>query len=451
MLRVEKKLEFDEKLNKYYELKAKYENSISHKKQQIKKSAKVNGLSKKDTRDMFRKFTPDCVSCSRKVGSIFEKKKIDTSFHLLAKCGSKLEPCKLNIDLNMGDIMYTLKEKRKEEESIDKYVKDIIITKNDELFGFIKEEDAIKKFEELNNELNSAAGYYAEILEAYLSVTNNKENEEELKSLSQLLNTQIISIKKNMEDFVKTNRKQYIKDAIELYVTDMASTIHSINNLKYREMRLDFSPVTKEYILIQKKFTEEDFMLYDNYEVVSYEIGKQDDSAKNKRNDKQSALSDNIIDMSARDVNNESDVEEELSTSNKIITETKKADTSESEPYVPASTPVSQGEDDEEDEDENEREDEETDELPDNVSDVSSDTSSIEDKPLLVLGENIDSTSDSFIPPPPPLEESSKQSEDSEQYVIGTPDIEPRTPPYAPSEAPIYEPVSFESNSDVRK
>ena len=429
----EEYIDFVEKVNKYYELKSKYENSISQKKQHIKKTAKVNGLSKKDTRDMFRKFTPDCISCNRKVGCMFEKKKIDKKFHLLANCGSKLEPCKLNIDINMGDIMHVITEKRNEERDIDRYINEIIITKNEELFGFITEEDAIKKFEKLNDDLNSTTGYYNEILQTYIEIVHNKTKQDELKALTQLLNTQVVSIKNNIEEYVKTNKKQYVKDAIELYVTDMADTIHKLNNTKYNDMRVEYSPVTKEYTLIQKSVNEQAFMLHGDYEVVNYEIGKQDPNNKKKSTDAQSALSDNIVDMSARDIGNESDVEE-LDTSSKInVTSQNVSNTSDSEPYVPASTPSFTENNNIEDDGENE------DDVPDDISDVSSDASSVEYKPSLVIGENIDSNSDSFIPPPPPLEDASSESI---QYQLGTPDVSPETPPFPSSTIPVPSPDS---------
>ena len=338
--------------------------------------------------------------------------------------------------------MHVLVEKRKEEGDMDKYIRDIIITKNEELFGFITEDDAVKKFEFLNNELNSSAGYYNEILQSYIDVVHNKTKQDEVKALKQLLNTQITSIKKNMDEFVKTNRKQYVKDAIELYVTDMAETIHKLNNTKYSEMRVDYSPVTKEYTLIQKSFTDQNFVLYDNYEVVNYEIGKRDISDKNKKSDAQSALADNIVDMSARDIGNESDVEEELETSNKINKGSQNiVATSDSEPYVPAPTPPSsEKENDDEDDDEDEND------IADDISDVSSDASSVEYKPPLVIGENIDSSSDSFIPPPPPMED---ESSESVQYQIGTPDVTPNTPPLSPSTPPVPPPENINQTASL--
>ena len=62
--------ELEETLNKYYNLKSSYETKKTEKKKEIKKL----GLSKKEMRDMYRKFTPKCISCNRAVGSLFETK-----------------------------------------------------------------------------------------------------------------------------------------------------------------------------------------------------------------------------------------------------------------------------------------------------------------------------------------------------------------------------------------
>ena len=101
----EKYTEFNEKVNKYYELKSIYEEAIQDKKKKIKKNGLALRSSKKEIADAFQKYTPKCVSCSRDVGSVFDKKKIDGVYHLIAVCGSTEQPCQLNINIKMGDIM----------------------------------------------------------------------------------------------------------------------------------------------------------------------------------------------------------------------------------------------------------------------------------------------------------------------------------------------------------
>ena len=116
--------ELEETLNKYYNLKSSYETKKTEKKKEIKKL----GLSKKEMRDMYRKFTPKCISCNRAVGSLFETKtdklKVNT---LIAKCGDNSQPCQLDIEIKTGDIMSLIKEKREQEEEIENIMNQIII------------------------------------------------------------------------------------------------------------------------------------------------------------------------------------------------------------------------------------------------------------------------------------------------------------------------------------
>ena len=127
--------EFTEKVNKYYEYKSIYEEGIRDKKRKIKKKSKENNLSKKETLVEMQKYVPNCISCKRAVGTDFDKKRIDGVYHLTAKCGDNNSPCKLNFDINQGDVIDIEKDKREDEEKMNQYVQKIIIVKNDELFG----------------------------------------------------------------------------------------------------------------------------------------------------------------------------------------------------------------------------------------------------------------------------------------------------------------------------
>ena len=72
---LEERFDFGEKVNKYYELKSIYEDTIQEKKKKIKKNGTILRWSKKELADAFQKYTPKCVSCFRDVGSAFEKKR----------------------------------------------------------------------------------------------------------------------------------------------------------------------------------------------------------------------------------------------------------------------------------------------------------------------------------------------------------------------------------------
>ena len=127
--------EFTEKVNKYYEYKSIYEEGIRDKKRKIKKRSKENSLSTKETLVEMQKYVPNCISCKRAVGTNFDKKRIDGVYHLTAKCGDNNSPCKLNFDINQGDIIDIEKDKREDEEKMNQYVHSLIEEQYPEVMG----------------------------------------------------------------------------------------------------------------------------------------------------------------------------------------------------------------------------------------------------------------------------------------------------------------------------
>ena len=49
------------------------------------------------------------------------------------------------------------------------------------MLGFLSEEDSIVNFNTLKKELNDNYEKYRELLESYIKITNNTENQDELK------------------------------------------------------------------------------------------------------------------------------------------------------------------------------------------------------------------------------------------------------------------------------
>ena len=293
--------ELEETLNKYYNLKSSYETKKTEKKKEIKKL----GLSKKEMRDMYRKFTPKCISCNRAVGSLFEtktdKSKVNT---LIAKCGDNSQPCQLDIEIKTGDIVSLIKEKREQEEEIENIMNQIIIKKNDELFGYISEEEVIQNFERLKKELDDTTDYYRDILISYSSITDSFEKRQAFLEAKQLLNVHIASIKNYTDEYEKTRNSQFLIDVVDLYNNEMRKNLNTLNSLKYKHMSVEQDPTTGEYILKQTHYDKQELLMHGEYEIISYKIGKQ--LTTNNQNEgntgapMQQAIPDDIMDMSAR-------------------------------------------------------------------------------------------------------------------------------------------------------
>ena len=98
-------ISFNEALNNYYEFKTLYETSYKKEKRDIINNKK---LSWNEKRSKFEKLKPKCINCKRPVGTLFSRKFTNDSSRefktLLAVCGDRVKPCKLNINLKLENV-----------------------------------------------------------------------------------------------------------------------------------------------------------------------------------------------------------------------------------------------------------------------------------------------------------------------------------------------------------
>ena len=102
----------------------------------------------------------------------------------------------------MGDIMDLYKMKKTNEKMIKQYIDEIIIIKNDELFGFIDEDAAVEKWSAVNEKLNEEIDEYREVLTSYLQKLNNSENMPRIKEINKQLTELVLTSKKTYRVFI---------------------------------------------------------------------------------------------------------------------------------------------------------------------------------------------------------------------------------------------------------
>jgi hypothetical protein len=394
-LYIEEQRDFNEKVNKYYELKSIYEEAIQDKKKKIKKNGLSMRWSKKELSDAFQKYSPKCVSCSRDVGTVFNKEKKDNVYHLTSTCGSSDQPCQLNINIKMGNIMDIYKMKKTNEKLIKQYIDEIIIIKNDELFGFINEDTAVEKWNDVNTKLDEEIEEYREVLTMYLQKVNNSVNMPRIKEINKQLSELVITSKKNVANFHSSGNSKFIRETAEVYVNEISPLVVKLNSLQYNQMTMEYNKESKDHHLIQKNIMINTFHLHGDAEVISFEMGKQIQNkiqtniGEPEAEFSQGPLTDNIIDMSMRNAV-ESDDDAEV---NEEVEQEKQPE--EPPTQVPLSSIKLE-------EDPNES-DVESD-ADSVISDASSDN---EPLPPIKIGMPLDSSSSdgSIPPPPPPLDE----------------------------------------------
>jgi hypothetical protein len=290
-------ISFDEALNNYYEFKTLYETSYDKEKRDIINNKKISWNEK---RSRFQKLKPKCINCKRPVGTIFSRKFTDNVYggykNLLAVCGDKVNPCKLNINIKL-DIVNSLENNIKELDDRIKEDKDFIIQKKNELlFGYITTEKAINTFEQYKTELNETYDLRNFFLELLISKTDNEDKKRELKDLLTEYYVIIKNINKDIQDANIDGNNQLIEDTIKNNYVDLLMSkpgtsdtqpqigkLEKIRNLKYMYNNVEYNEDTNNYHLVQKKNTIESLEEPYSSELISYVFGIFESRGKTKK------------------------------------------------------------------------------------------------------------------------------------------------------------------------
>ena len=269
---MEDMMEVNEAINKYYALKMEYDMKTNN----IKKKISSETNNNREKRRMFKKIKLQCINCNRYVKTNFQTifNKNTNSRNLIASCGDKIDPCDLNININLG-YCEILSNIIKENETIIQTLKNNIIKeKNNLLFGYTTSEKAIEHFEKIKIEINE----YTEMLnmeyEIYFHITNNKIEKEELNNIKFLIYENIEKIKKNIKLYTTTHNTEFINNVCEIYINELQKLLQQRMSLNYHTNMIKYDDNNQTYTLIQTPYTINDFeQLNEKPSIISYVTG----------------------------------------------------------------------------------------------------------------------------------------------------------------------------------
>jgi len=250
--------DFLEKLNKYYELKTLYEDD----QKKINKDILKEDSSWKEKKIKFQETKPKCINCGREVGSIFNKTNGDDLFtkKLSVKCGSVYDPCDLDIRIEFSGSALIPNIIKYYQELIDQYNKDIIVSKNNLIFGYNNEDDIIKNFETIKIEFNDIAPILKEYIDLFKNITDNSDKKTKIDELSLEFYNIISDLKQQVIDYNMNNDPDSIISLIEKYIQQLIPLLKEINELRYVLNTVEVTKKTTGNIglLVQKKYNIED-------------------------------------------------------------------------------------------------------------------------------------------------------------------------------------------------
>ena len=267
------KRKFVDGLDQYFRYKSNYEGLIKNEKNKINK---LPGLSWREKRIEFMKIKPKCVNCKRPVGSIFSTKVDDDGRHLIAICGDRKAPCPFNININLGLVENIRDNLNSDEDALSQNKREIIIYKNDMLFGYITEEEAVEKFDKIKEKVSEFTKVYEFTLQTYLNIIDNDEKKTELEKLQLEFYNNLDNFNSMVNQYKEKQNTQLIIEAIDLYVNTMQPRINELMNKKYAYNSVEYNEQDNTFHLIQIPITNEmlEWDLTDNgQKVVSFKTG----------------------------------------------------------------------------------------------------------------------------------------------------------------------------------
>jgi hypothetical protein len=272
--------EINSAVNKYYALKMKYDSEVNALKKKI-----ISGLnSNREKRNAFIRLNIKCINCRRPVKSIFQTiyNKKTGSRSLIAKCGDVVSPCGLKINIDLGYCEMLPDSITLYENMLSKIKNDIIKEKNNTLFGYTTNEQAISNFNKMKDDVSE----FTETLETYYYLyLNTKPKKEYIAKLQYKVYEFINAIKKQVE----ANNPE---NAVDIYLKELNPILSKLMKLKYRMNVVEFDEKTDVYTLIQQPTTSRDFeQLYGEPKIISYdtdlvEENKEDNLEVKKKKEK---------------------------------------------------------------------------------------------------------------------------------------------------------------------
>ena len=288
----ENKLNVDDVLLEYYNLKNKYEKDYYDK---YVKPIVLGNYSKLTKRQKFQELKkPLCINCKQPVGTIFKRKYYEEYNNktevivFTANCGNILNPCDLDIEIHKSLRESYDKLIKKNNEELNKYQLEIIKLKNKILFlgkNDVNEKEYIDEFKKYKEGILYYSNIIGEYTEENITINDNPEESEKLRNLIISLNQiEIMQFKDYIKKYMDNNDDNMLTNAINMYINEIIPKIKEIRDLKYKTMYINYDE-DKNKILVQSKYSFEGMNFYDKDvdEVVKFIKGSKIEETKKSK------------------------------------------------------------------------------------------------------------------------------------------------------------------------
>lgn len=266
--RADKRIDYLESIHNYLKLKHEYETKLHS----LRKTAYEKSLVKgKGLVKQMMNIKPPCVSCKRKVGTIFKIHK----GRYTAVCGDKTKPCNLNIQIFNGDY-FNLDNLLNIYSNEIRVVKEkIIVQKLDTLFNYVGENAVVEKFKAELQEYNGTYQMYQDTLKRYHELYSSPVRREQIVKKTQVIYRIREDIERMMGEYNKTNNPEILSEAMTMQIKELTPAIHNLRLLKYDTMMVETNiqePPIATLVQREVAVNKQDFIFGEEPRVIKYVI-----------------------------------------------------------------------------------------------------------------------------------------------------------------------------------
>jgi len=231
--RINKMFDYRESLNEYFRMK----NAYDTKKLTQKRTAFKKGVTRREGKMNARKVKTQCVNCSRNVNTVFSYK----NNIYKAECGDRSKPCKLDIQIFSGDYLRLDDMLETFTHEVEDSKQSIIEQKMDTLFKYISESTSAKQFKEEFDQYNEMSKIREEMMESYNKIHNNLDRSNKIEQRMSDVYKIREDILKLLSEYKKSDNREYMISAVEMYVKDLVPALNNMRLLKYDNVFMEIS------------------------------------------------------------------------------------------------------------------------------------------------------------------------------------------------------------------
>lgn len=271
-------MNFLEALNEFYRLKNDYDTKKQNLVNKLLKDENLKTIKQKQ--EMFQKEKIACISCKRKVGTIFSIK----DGVLGAICGDIKNPCNLDIKINRGKYMFLDALIDEYDTALSDNKSEIIQIKLDLIFNYKSESTILNEFKQLKNDIVTDLESLTTFKTLYINKLTNLENKSEINAKMSIFYNKVSAIQNTVREFNETGNNQLIKDIISLYVNELQPILLDLRKLKYVYEAVEFDDRDGTYHLRRNVYGIDDLMYeFDAPKVINFVIGTDKSTNKPKQ------------------------------------------------------------------------------------------------------------------------------------------------------------------------